>query len=236
MLLSLDEIDRQIAVDAMCVLENELFGKHAWSEQMIRQELDAPARTYVFALRDNAHGIIADTSSDFDRQHITADDVCGFAGYWYDGEDAEIMDVGVGKAYQRQGIAAAMMTWLIDKAQQQGSQRVLLEVSVENDPAIALYRRFGFTNIGLRKRYYQPEGIDAHVMALDLVPRVVGFQSAHIDENNTIEDGDVNGSANVNASRNTISASTVHTSTPNASTPYCIEHKRDESTSNEETR
>ena len=52
---------------------------------------------------------------------------------------------------------------------------MLLEVSVVNDPAIALYHRFGFQRIGLRKRYYQPEGIDAYVMALDFEPRIVGF-------------------------------------------------------------
>ena len=32
--------------------------------------------------------------------------------------------------------------------------------------------------MGLRKRYYQPEGVDAYTMALDLAPRTVGFQSA----------------------------------------------------------
>ncbi|MBT1160901.1 ribosomal protein S18-alanine N-acetyltransferase [Bifidobacterium sp. SO1] len=168
MLVSLDELDRETAVAAVRALEVELFGSHAWSETSIRQELDAPARTYVFDVADERKG-----------GTIQPDDVRGFAGYWYDGDDAEIMDVGVGKAHQRQGIAAAMMTWLIGRAGEQGARRILLEVSVVNDPAIALYRRFGFENIGLRKRYYQPEGIDAHVMALDLEPHVVGFQSAH---------------------------------------------------------
>ncbi|KFI48696.1 ribosomal protein S18-alanine N-acetyltransferase [Bifidobacterium biavatii] len=191
MLASLDELDRETAVAAVRALEVELFGRHAWSEASIRQELDAPARTYVFDVADAANDADA-TGGDADAagnavandrvdETIRPDDVRGFAGYWYDGDDAEIMDVGVGKAYQRQGIAAAMMTWLIGHARSQGARRVLLEVRVDNDPAIALYRRFGFENIGLRKRYYQPEGIDAHVMALDLEPRIVGFQSAGAD-------------------------------------------------------
>ncbi|MBW3092302.1 ribosomal protein S18-alanine N-acetyltransferase [Bifidobacterium sp. 82T10] len=170
MLASLDELDRETAVAAVRALEIELFGRHAWSEASIRQELDAPARTYVF-----------DVAADRVDATIRPNDIRGFAGYWYDGDDAEIMDVGVGKAHQRQGIAAAMMTWLIERARSQGARRVLLEVRVDNEPAIALYRRFGFENIGLRKRYYQPEGIDAHVMALDLEPRIVGFQSAGAD-------------------------------------------------------
>ncbi|OZG62608.1 ribosomal- protein-alanine acetyl transferase [Bifidobacterium hapali] len=197
MLVSFDDLDRETAVAAMRRLEVELFGKHAWSENMIRQELDAPARAYVFAVPDNATDIAGDTAAistpvdtvvdtsvntasiqETKTSVITPDDVQGFAGYWYDGDDAEIMDIGVSAAYQRHGIAAAMMTWMIERARTQGARRMLLEVRVDNTPALALYKRFGFTTIGLRKRYYQPEGIDAHVMALDVKPHVVGFCSA----------------------------------------------------------
>ena len=102
----------------------------------------------------------------------------GYAGFWYDGEDAELMTIGVGKAYQRQGIAAALLQVLVDEAKRQGASRMLLEVRVDNDPALALYQRFGFERMGLRKRYYQPEGIDAYTMSLDLEPRIVGFAAA----------------------------------------------------------
>lgn len=83
--------------------------------------------------------------------------VRGYAGFWYDGEDAELMTIGVGKAYQRQGIAAALLQVLVDEAKRQGASRMLLEVRVDNDPALALYQRFGFERMGLRKRYYQPK-------------------------------------------------------------------------------
>lgn len=174
MIVFLDKLARESAVAAMRALEVELFGNHAWSETAIRQELDAPGRTYVFDVEPDAmtDGGPAGPIS------VPAEAVRGFAGYWYDGDDAEIMDVGVSKAHQRQGIAATMMESLIEHAREQGARRMLLEVSVENAPAIALYERFGFKNIGLRKRYYQPEGIDAHVMALDLEPHIVGFTSA----------------------------------------------------------
>ncbi|MBW3079832.1 ribosomal protein S18-alanine N-acetyltransferase [Bifidobacterium saguinibicoloris] len=174
MLVALDDLDRGIAVAAVRALEVELFGNHAWSETSIRQELDAPARTYVFDIEPD---IMTDEGPTVPIT-VSASAIRGFAGYWYDGDDAEIMDVGVGKTHQRQGIAAGMMTWLIERAHKQGARRMLLEVSVDNEPAIALYKRFGFERIGLRKRYYQPEGIDAYVMALDLEPHIVGFQSA----------------------------------------------------------
>ena len=115
------------------------------------------------------------------------------------GEDAELMTIGVGKAYQRQGIAAALLQVLVDEAKRQGASRMLLEVRVDNDPALALYQRFGFERMGLRKRYYQPEGIDAYTMSLDLKPRVVGFaapQTASADiEDITSKQTEKNGEA-----------------------------------------
>lgn len=167
MLVTQHEIGHEQAVAAMRALEVELFGNHAWSEASVRQELEMPGRTYVFDIDQQQDSLESESCT-----------VRGFAGYWYDGEDAEIMDVGVGKTYQRQGIARALMTDLIHRACEQGAKRMLLEVSVVNEPAIALYHGFGFERIGLRKRYYQPEGIDAYVMALELQPRVVGFQSS----------------------------------------------------------
>lgn len=221
MLVPFDDLDRETAVAAMRRLEVELFGKHAWSENMIRQELDAPARAYVFAVTDNATDIAGDiatldtsvgTASIQEANTgvtITPDDVQGFAGYWYDGDDAEIMDIGVSAAYQRRGIAAAMMTWMIERARKQGARRMLLEVRVDNTPALALYERFGFTTIGLRKRYYQPEGIDAHVMALDLKPHVVGFCSANTAADSVPENRD----AGIMTNEATVNDTTVNDTT-----------------------
>ncbi|RSX51435.1 ribosomal protein S18-alanine N-acetyltransferase [Bifidobacterium callimiconis] len=167
MLIALEDLDRDTVVGAFAALEAELFGKGAWSENAIRQELDAPARTYVFDVDDATKTIR------------------GYAGFWYDGDDAELMTIGVDKAHQRQGIAAALLGRLLQDAERQGARRMLLEVRVDNDPAIALYQRFGFTVMGRRKRYYQPEGIDAYTMSVDIQPHVMGFQASDGDADGT---------------------------------------------------
>ena len=155
MIVDIASIDRETAVARIAQLETVLFGRGAWNENMVRQELDAPARTYMVDVED--------------------DDIRGYAGFWYDGEDAELMTIGVGEAHQRQGIAAALLQRLLDEAARLGARRMLLEVRVDNEPALRLYRRFGFERMGLRKRYYQPEGIDAYTMSVELAPRVAGF-------------------------------------------------------------
>ena len=54
----------------------------------------------------------------------------------------------------------------------QGAGDAWLEVSVENEPALALYREYGFQDVRIRPRYYQPEDVDALVMRLRLTARV----------------------------------------------------------------
>ncbi|MFT8703781.1 ribosomal protein S18-alanine N-acetyltransferase [Bifidobacterium aquikefiricola] len=143
-------------------IEAHLFGKGAWSYAMIREELNAPARTYVVDVadvEDAKHG----------NPQIAANAVIrGYGGFWYDGDDAELMTIGVDTPYQRQGIGSAILATLLRQAAEQGARRMLLEVRVDNDTAIAIYQAFGFERIGLRKHYYQPEGIDAYTMALDI--------------------------------------------------------------------
>lgn len=183
MIVDITAVSRDLAVRSIAQLEGELFGRGAWNANMVREELDAPARTYLLDVLGEAEQTV----------------VRGYAGFWYDGEDAELMTIGVGKAYQRQGIAAALLQVLVDEAKRQGASRMLLEVRVDNDPALALYQRFGFERMGLRKRYYQPEGIDAYTMSLDLKPRVVGFaapQTASADiEDITSKQTEKNGEA-----------------------------------------
>lgn len=164
MIANIATLDRDSVVHRIAELEHELFASGAWSEQAVRQELDAPARTYLVDIDD------ADQTT-----------IRGYAGFWYDSEDAELMTIAVDPAYQRQGIAAGLLNALIEQARLQGAGRMLLEVRVDNDPALNLYQRFGFIRMGIRRRYYQPEGIDAYTMALELKKRVVGFQPSTND-------------------------------------------------------
>ncbi|EFH71774.1 ribosomal protein S18-alanine N-acetyltransferase [Gardnerella swidsinskii] len=148
-----DELAQKIAP-----IEADLFGKGSWNESMISQELQAPMRAYYAQIDENTHTL------------------CGYAGYWFDGDDAQIMTIGVAKKYQRKGLAAELLSTMIKTAEKIGAKRMLLEVRVDNVPALALYERFGFKKMGLRKRYYQPEGVDAYTMCADLTAKNNGTE------------------------------------------------------------
>ncbi len=55
-----------------------------------------------------------------------------------------IDDIGVRPAYQRRGLGEALMRWALAWCREQGLPRATLEVRLNNEPALALYRKLGF--------------------------------------------------------------------------------------------
>jgi ribosomal-protein-alanine N-acetyltransferase len=73
----------------------------------------------------------------------------------------EIHTIGVDPAYQGRGVGRRMLDELLKIA---ADSVVHLEVRTDNATAVALYRSVGFTEVGLRKRYYRISGADAYTM------------------------------------------------------------------------
>jgi len=150
-------------VPRIAELELELFGLSAWNQAMILEEVNGFGRWYLVAEDEDAaitghNGIVA----------IGLDRIVGYAGLWFDGEVTQVMTIGVDPAYQRHQIGRALLQALIERSEQLGAESIFLEVAVDNEPAIYLYRSLGFTPLGIRKRYYQPGNRDAYTMRLQL--------------------------------------------------------------------
>jgi len=129
-------------------MEVELFGAAAWSPESLAAEIVGPGRWYVGAVVGGA--------------------LVGYAGLWFDGFDAQVMTIGTDERHQGRGVGRRMLENLLDRARTLGAAVVLLEVRVDNDPAIHLYESVGFEKLGMRRAYYQPGNIDAWTMRLDL--------------------------------------------------------------------
>ena len=136
-------------LDAVLVLEEELFAPDTWTRAMYRDEL---SRT------DTRHYLVAVDTEDGDGQTVV-----GYAGLIAYADEAHVATIGVAGARQGEGIGAQLLDALLAEADRR-SPVVLLEVRADNPVAQGLYRRRGFTEIGRRPRYYQPSGTDAVVM------------------------------------------------------------------------
>ena len=131
-------------IPPVTALEEALFDD-AWSPEMFWNELaQGDTRTYLVAAEGK--------------------EVAAYAGLAAMPDEAYVQTIAVAPEHQRRGLGADLLQRLLDDARRRGIPRVGLEVRVDNAPAIAMYERFGFARVAVRKRYYQPSGTDALVM------------------------------------------------------------------------
>ena len=127
-------------------LETLLFpGDDPWPKAAFVRELAASHNHYVAAR--------------------TAETLVGYGGISRLGRtppfEYEVHTIGVDPAYQGRGIGRRLLDELLNFAR---NAVVHLEVRTDNTAAIGLYRSVGFTEVGLRRRYYRVSGADAYTM------------------------------------------------------------------------
>lgn len=69
-------------------------------------------------------------------------------------DELQVHNLATLPAHRRRGFAASLLERVIDDAPEQGVRSITLEVRRSNEPAIKLYKRFGFETIGVRPLYY----------------------------------------------------------------------------------
>lgn len=94
--------------------------------------------------------------------------IAGFAVCWTVADERHLQNLATEPSLRRAGVGDALVRRIVDDGRRGGAQFVILEVRASNEAAKALYARFGFQEIGLRKGYYQDSGEDAIVMVLAL--------------------------------------------------------------------
>ncbi|WP_431930559.1 ribosomal protein S18-alanine N-acetyltransferase [Nonomuraea jabiensis] len=134
---------------AVMSIERATFPLDAWSEGMMRGELaDMPrSRHYVVALVDG--------------------EIIGYAGLAAAVDQADVQTIAVLEKHQGTGIGGALLTELLAEAGRRGAREIFLEVRADNPRAQAVYRHYGFEEIGTRRRYYD-DGTDAIMMRRNL--------------------------------------------------------------------
>jgi ribosomal-protein-alanine N-acetyltransferase len=143
---------RTADIRAVLRLERQLFGDEAWSRAMLTGELAQQPRS---------------------RHYLVADDggvVAGYAGLLAAGTQGDVLTLAVAADRWGQGTGSALLAALLAEAARRSCREVFLEVRTDNGRAQRLYRRYGFTQIGIRHGYYQPSGTDAVVMRKELDP------------------------------------------------------------------
>jgi ribosomal-protein-alanine N-acetyltransferase len=93
--------------------------------------------------------------------------IAGFAGLWLMVDEAHVVTVAVLPDERRKSYGAALVHGLLNVAIEHGMALATLEVRESNEAARALYRKYGFYEVGLRKRYYADNHEDAVIMTTE---------------------------------------------------------------------
>ena len=93
--------------------------------------------------------------------------IVGFIGVWYMADEAHIVNIGVASERRGNGLGELLLIGAVEHAQNRGVRMVTLEVRESNFIARNLYRKYGFTERGLRKAYYSDNREDAVIMTTE---------------------------------------------------------------------
>ena len=141
------------------------------------KEEDLPSVRAIEALSfsspwsDNTfRGEIQNTSISFPLVVVRrpADEVVAYVIFWQIREDVQVNNIAVHPDCRGQGIAEALMRYVIDKVRKAGATFMTLEVRPSNTAATNIYKRLGFDVLGTRKNYYTKPDEDALILGLVL--------------------------------------------------------------------
>ncbi len=120
-------------ISALCCMDKDVF-TDPWSEGFFLDELG----------KDYSYCCVLENDGE----------LCGYAVIWCIYETAELVRIAIDKKYHRNGFGGIVMQDVLQTAVSRGCERMMLEVRKSNAAAQALYKRFGFDEIAIRKRYY----------------------------------------------------------------------------------
>jgi ribosomal-protein-alanine N-acetyltransferase len=125
-------------------IESQVYPR-PWSHSLFVSEL---------ALRSSRSYVVAKVGRE----------VVGYAGLMMSLTDGHVTTIAVDPAWHRHEIGTRLLLTLAHEAIDRGALAMTLEVRLSNRGAQELYKRFGFSGVGVRKGYYADTGEDALVM------------------------------------------------------------------------
>jgi ribosomal-protein-alanine N-acetyltransferase len=115
-----------------------------WSENSIRYELTNPLSYWLVAVEDGR--------------------VAGYVGSQSVLDEADMMNIAVHPDFRRRGVAQSLVEGLVAGLKEKNIRCLTLEVRASNDPAISLYQKLGFAQVGRRPNYYRNPKEDALIL------------------------------------------------------------------------
>jgi [ribosomal protein S18]-alanine N-acetyltransferase len=90
--------------------------------------------------------------------------IIGYVDFWLVHDEMELISIAVDPRFKRRGVGESLMQEMLRFAHVNGAKAIYLDVRRSNETAQALYEKFGFVKVGVRRRYYSDNQEDAIMM------------------------------------------------------------------------
>ena len=136
-----DHLDQVAEIEQICFSD-------PWSRRMLSEHLENECAATLVAMGEDGT-------------------IVGYAGLLVVLDEGYITNVAVRPEYRRQGIAGELLAVFRRFAESNNMAFLTLEVRDSNASARALYTKHGFSEVGVRKNYYDHPKEDAIIMTLE---------------------------------------------------------------------
>ena len=135
-------------LDKVMLLENLTFSQ-PWSREAFEAEISK---------NELANYIVIELNKE----------IIGYGGIWYIVGEGHITNIAIHSDFRKKGYGKLLVEAIINNAKNESIKSMTLEVRRSNIAAISLYKKFGFYEFGVRKKYYSDNNEDAIIMWLEL--------------------------------------------------------------------
>jgi ribosomal-protein-alanine N-acetyltransferase len=137
-----------VHIAAVADLDGRLFSGESWSPKDFELSLADPDRSFWVAEEEGGF--------------------LGFCGLSQCLDQGDILNIGVEPSARGKGIGSALLAAAIEQFRAVGGEKLFLEVRSSNTAAKALYEKFGFRQISIRRGYYRQPTEDGLVYCLEV--------------------------------------------------------------------
>lgn len=137
-------LSKRSDIEALLGIEERCFTSR-WTEAMFLYEIE---------------------ENEFGKFYVLEEDgiLIGYIDFWITFETCQLANVAVDLPYQGKGYSRKMMDLMVDEANKEGCETIMLEVRPSNTAARKLYESYDFIEMNIRKGYYSDNGEDAIIM------------------------------------------------------------------------
>ena len=146
-------------VPAVAEVEKQCFSL-PWSEQSLINSV----------VREDTLFLVCEESvaKEGNNLELAESGIVGYIGMYLSFDEGDITNVAVAPSHRKKGYGETLVSSAIAHAKEKRLEMILLEVRVSNTPAISLYKKMGFEELGLRKKFYEHPVEDALIMKCPL--------------------------------------------------------------------